>query len=182
MVHRRVRKAWIVRNDGIRIGLPCECRGARQLGATRRAGRGVGGAVGRERDRTDGLIELVENVDLSGVRGVGIGECRGIRDRIDGNALSGLGKAAEIQVGTPVENGSARSGATGSAVQSIVEGCAAGDVDGEDAVEVRIGRGVGGGDTGNQHGRGDSGDEPGERTRGCRGDDSLRQGDVADGY
>src|ERR1700687_4235744 len=97
--------AWIVGNDGVCVGLPCECGRALQLRAAG-AGRGISRACGGEVDRTEGLIERVEKVDLSGGC-AGIGECGGIGDGIDGNALGGRGKAAKNEIGASEENGAA---------------------------------------------------------------------------
>src|SRR4029077_12072325 len=124
--------ARIIRDDGICVGLPRDSRGPGEFTRTG-AGNCESGAIRCKIDGRNGLIELIEEVDLQVGGGVGVGERGSMRDRIDGDTLSGIGKTAENQVGTAKEDGSSVGGAATGDVraQEVRKGCAAGDGDRE---------------------------------------------------
>src|SRR5260370_35979075 len=92
---------------------------------------------------------------------VGVWECRGMRDGIDGKPLCGHRKTAENKIGASVKERSSVGGAGSRGIaDGICKGCAAGDKYCEHTIEVGAGQR---GNTRDQHGRGNSRNEPGER-------------------
>ena len=174
----------VIGDDGVGIRLPRYVCRSEQLGAI---GAGERGCIKRasceERDRADGLIEIVDQIDLGtiGAGGVGVGKSRSVGDGIDGDALGGLGQAAKDQIGTAEENLSGGSGgdsdcAAGGGIQNISEARVADGSDVVDAVKIRgraIPSGAGPWHAGDQDRSGISGRQKSRRVGG-RG---VRRGD-----
>src|SRR5712671_1962041 len=138
LVHRSAGSAGIISNDGIGIRLPSNSRRPRNFTGSV-AGNRERGATGLETDGRNGLIKLIENVDLL-AGGVGVRERGGMTDRIDGDTLRGVGKPAENEVRFAKENGTRPVGSSGTrhaGPQGVCEGRAAGDGNGEDPVKVK---------------------------------------------
>src|SRR6266852_5511880 len=111
LVHRSTGSARIISNDGIRVRLPSNSR--RPWNFTGSVARNrERGATGLETDGRNGLIKLIENVDLL-AGGVGVRERGGVTDGIDGDTLRGVGKAAENEVRFAKENSTCPVGSSG---------------------------------------------------------------------